>query len=103
MAWDSGRPCGALGLNDCHLGFHWLSDQTESGPSAHFSTVGRLAYSTVAPLCVRLQQTAEPGQFASEVTVQYWTNSSGGWQDHTSFSGLTGGVSQLRLPSVPLP
>eukprot|EP00930_Biecheleria_cincta_P061855 TRINITY_DN47394_c0_g1_i1.p1 TRINITY_DN47394_c0_g1~~TRINITY_DN47394_c0_g1_i1.p1 ORF type:complete len:197 (+),score=14.65 TRINITY_DN47394_c0_g1_i1:103-693(+) len=102
QTWNSGVTCPATGTS-CHVGFRWLSDQVDtSGVSESFASVGLLQPGSAAPLCVRLDQSSQADQYATAVLVQYWSSTARSWQDHTLFSGLTGGTANLRLPEVPV-
>mmetsp|Transcript_23556 Transcript_23556/g.44472 ORF Transcript_23556/g.44472 Transcript_23556/m.44472 type:complete len:191 (+) Transcript_23556:79-651(+) len=99
-SWETGVPCPSSG-DTCQIGFHWLTDQVEAATGG-FATVGRLTVGSAEPRCIALDQSTQANQHAPTILVQYWSASLRSWQDHTTFSSLSGGLSNLRLPEVPL-
>eukprot|EP00931_Biecheleriopsis_adriatica_P121610 TRINITY_DN96672_c0_g1_i1.p1 TRINITY_DN96672_c0_g1~~TRINITY_DN96672_c0_g1_i1.p1 ORF type:complete len:200 (-),score=27.05 TRINITY_DN96672_c0_g1_i1:91-690(-) len=100
VTWETGVSCPSSG-DVCHIGFRWLSDQVSlTGVANSFATVGVLQRGSAAPLCVKLDQSTLANNYAATVLVQYWSSTAKSWQDHTTFTGLTGGVRNLRLPEV---
>lgn len=102
--WSTGVPCSASD-DECFIGFRWFGTQAAAavgGPTNGFVTVSKLGRTTVAPRCIELTQSTQPGELASKVIVQYWDKSLWAWRNHTAFTTSSGGTNLLQLPMVPI-